>query len=202
MLDKETRRLKDWAFVPLIRLFAPFTPSQLSVAGLLIGLACAAALWQQQTRLGLALWLLNRIFDGMDGIVARKFGRQTDLGGYIDILCDFGAYAVVPLGLIIGRATTTNLIALACLFATFYINSASWIYLSALLEKRQAGATTRGETTSITMPGGIIGGFATILYYCAFILWPNYFPVLAGSMAVLIVLGIGQRLLWASQQLR
>jgi len=34
-------------------------------------------------------WILNRILDGMDGMVARKRNISTKFGGYLDILVDF-----------------------------------------------------------------------------------------------------------------
>lgn len=36
---------------------------------------------------------------GIDGLVARVSGQQTDFGGYLDILCDFVVYAAIPIGL-------------------------------------------------------------------------------------------------------
>lgn len=44
------------------------------------------------------------------------------------------------------------------MLAVFFVNSAGLFQLSALLEKKGAGAKARGESTSVTMPAGLIEG--------------------------------------------
>ncbi len=201
MLDAQTRTLKNNIMQRTIRLFDWLSPTQLSAVGLVMAFVCAAFLWRQQYQLALIFWLLNRWFDGIDGIVARTQNKQTDIGGYIDILCDFVAYALVPIALVIGAINQSNLLALVFLLASFYINSASWMYLAAILEKRNVGAAANQETTTITMPGGIVGGFVTIVFYCLFILFPAHIVPLFITMSVLVLLGVLQRLLWAIRTL-
>jgi phosphatidylglycerophosphate synthase len=41
--------------------------------------------------------VLNRLFDGLDGALARRRGL-TDAGGFLDISLDFLFYALVPFG--------------------------------------------------------------------------------------------------------
>ncbi|MCA9993984.1 MAG: hypothetical protein KDE29_23550, partial [Anaerolineales bacterium] len=79
--------------------------------------------------------------------------------------------------------------------------AASWIYLAALLEKRQQGAVAQGQMTAVTMPAGIIGGGETILFYTAFIFWPGHLALLFGVMAALVLATVGQRLIWARRRL-
>lgn len=152
--------------------------------------------------LALALWLASRILDGLDGLLARLTQQQTDFGGYLDIVVDFVVHAAVPIGLFLGRATTELDVSLALLLGSFYTNAASWMYLSAIPEKRRAGASTRGELTTVTMTASLVGGTETILFYSAFLIWPGslrwLFPVMAG----LVMLGVLQRLWWARRHLR
>ena len=202
MLDRQTRSFKDAILRPLVQLFRFFTPTQLSLIGFVLGIAATVCLARQLYFWGMFLWILNRIFDGLDGIVARETNQQSDLGGYIDILCDFFIYAAIPIGLVYGVDSADTLYPLIFLLAIFYLNAASWIYLAALLEKRKMGAQMQNETTSITMPSGIVGGFVTILFYCAFILWPQHLTVGFIIMALLILIGIVQRLFWAITQLK
>ena len=91
--------------------------------------------------------------------------------------------------------------ALALLLSSFYVNAASWMYLSAVLEKRSVGAAARGETTSVTMPSGLIEGTETILFYALFLLFPGSLPLLFGAMSLLVWLTVGQRLIWALRHL-
>jgi phosphatidylglycerophosphate synthase len=51
------------------------------------------------------LFLLNRIFDALDGTVARLRNLQSDFGGYYDIVTDFITYCMLPVGLALGDPT-------------------------------------------------------------------------------------------------
>ena len=197
MFDRWLRRYKDELLRPLARRMSGSPPNAITLAALLVGLAGAGSAWAQWYRIALGLWLLNRLLDGLDGLVAREHGRQTDFGGYLDIMADFVVYAALPLGLYLGAPSAHHALSLLALFGTFYVNAASWMYLSAILEKRRAGAETLGEMTAVTMPSGLIGGTETIVFYSAFLIWPGRMAGLFALMACLVVVGVLQRLWWA-----
>lgn len=197
MFDNQMRRVKEAAFAPIGLWFGRFSPLTLTGVALLFGLATAVFLAYQLYLWALFGWLLNRSFDALDGVVARQQGRQSDFGGYLDIVADFLVYALVPLGLVLGRPSETGYLLLAILLTSFYVNAASWIYLAAILEKRATGASAQGEETAIIMPAGLIGGTETILFFLLFILFPGWYPWLFGLLAGLVGLTITQRLLWA-----
>lgn len=199
MFDERMRQLKENAFNPLARPLLSIPPMALSVAGLAFGVGAAVALWQQSYAAGFALWFLNRVFDGLDGTVARARGVQSDFGGYLDIVIDFIVYALIPVGLALGRPSEAVTMSLIFLLVTYYVNAASWMYLAAILEKRNL---SRGDKlTTITMPTGIIGGTETILFYTVFILFPTHLVWLFGLMGTLILVTILQRLVWAKRHL-
>lgn len=189
MLDTWTRGWKDRLMDGAGRLCARLAPAYVYTwAGLAAGLAAAAAAAAGAFLAAFALWVLNRILDGLDGIAARAGGTQSDAGAYLDILCDFAVYAALPGALAFrlgGSAVPVTLV----LLSVFYVNAASWMYLSALLEKRGAGARASGEPTSVTMPRGLVGGTETVLFYSAFLLFPRIYVYLAGAMAGLTILG-------------
>lgn len=197
MFDQQMRRVKDAAFAPIGRLFGRFSPLALTGVALLFGVGTAVFLFYQLYPWALLAWLLNRSFDALDGVVARQQARQSDFGGYLDTVADFLVYALVPVGLALGRPSAAGMILLPILLTSFYVNAASWMYLAAILEKRGAGAKARTEETTITMPAGLVGGTETILFFLAFILFPGWYPWLFGLMAALIGLTIIQRLYWA-----
>ncbi|HYW52072.1 MAG TPA: CDP-alcohol phosphatidyltransferase family protein, partial [Gemmatimonadaceae bacterium] len=89
MFDHLLRGLKDRLLAPLAMLLRGVPPNVISVVALLLGIAAAVAAARGAWGIGLALWLANRITDGLDGTVARVAERQTDFGGYLDILLDF-----------------------------------------------------------------------------------------------------------------
>jgi phosphatidylglycerophosphate synthase len=201
MLDEKLRKLKDRWLRPLVGVAGRLSPNAITLLALAVGLAAAGAAAQQLYGLGLALWAINRILDGLDGAVARGTGRQTDFGGYLDIVADFVVYAAVPIGLFLGLATVELGASLALLLASFYVNGASWMYLAAILEKRSAGAGARGDLTTVAMPAGLIGGTETVLFYTAFFLWPSAARWLFLLMAALVLVGVVQRLAWARRHL-
>lgn len=196
MFDEQMRLTKDTVFNPLARLLVGFPPWVFSGLGLFVGIAAALALWQKAYGLGFGLWFLNRAFDGLDGAVARMRGKDSDLGGYIDIIIDFVVYALIPVGLVLGRMDAAAHLSLIFLLCTYYVNGASWMYLAAILEKRNLRHADR--LTTITMPAGIIGGTETIIFYTLFIIFPGQIPWLFGLFGLLIILTILQRLHWAT----
>jgi phosphatidylglycerophosphate synthase len=200
MFDDQMRRVKDRAVTPLARLFERQPPWLFSLLGLAFGLATAVALWRQAYFLGFLFWFLNRLFDGLDGVIARRQGSQSDLGGYLDILLDFATYAIIPIGLAVGRPSSAVYLALIFLLSSFYVNAASWMYLAAVLEKRATGAPAN-RLTSVVMPAGLIGGVETIVFYTLFILFPGYLVWLFSLMGALVVVTILQRLRWAVRHL-
>lgn len=199
MFDTDLRRLKDRVGTPLARHMGAVSPIVLTLLALLAGLLASYAAYERSYPLAFGLWLLNRALDGLDGLTARLHGGQTDFGGYVDILTDFVVYAALPIGLVAGSPAEEPYLALAFMLAAFYVNSASWMYLAALLEKR--AARQPDIQTSIVMPAGLIGGFETILAYGVFLLFPSYVTWLFSIFGLLVWITIIQRLLWARQAL-
>ncbi len=201
MFDHLLRGLKDRWLAPVARLLRRVPPNVLSVLALLLGLAAALAAARAAFGVGLALWLANRVTDGLDGSVARLADRQTDFGGYLDILLDFVVYAAIPVGLAIGIGGRDALLAAAVLEGTFFVNACSWMYLSAVLEKRASGAAASGELTTVTMPPALVAGFETVVFYAVFFLVPGRIVLLFGLMAAMVGVNVVQRLVWARRVL-
>lgn len=204
MLDSPLRAVKDSLLLPLARALGPAVhPSLVSLVGFIVGLGCAFLLLRGAYLPALLLWTLNRTLDGLDGALARLWGRQSDFGGYLDLLLDFALYALIPLCLALGapEPSPALLPALGALLGSFYLNAASWMFLAAVLEKRALGAAARGERTSIAMPTGLVEGTETIVFFALFMLFPGALVPLFGSMAALVLLNVAQRLLWAARHL-
>jgi phosphatidylglycerophosphate synthase len=199
MFDNYLRSLKDRLIEPLAAPLGSVSPAFITILALVTGLTAAFLAAIGSVLPSLLVWLLSRVLDGLDGLVARRFNKQSDFGGYLDIVCDFAVYAAVPIGLTLAHPTTPNFIALAVMLASFYINAASWMYLSALLEKRAArDASTQ---TSIIMPSGLIGGTESITAFCIFLLFPVHIAPLFGIFSTLVFITVIQRLIWAKQNL-
>lgn len=201
MFDHLLRGVKDRLLAPLAMLLRGVPPNLISVIALMLGLGAAVAASRAAFGVGLALWLANRITDGLDGTVARVADRQTDFGGYLDILLDFVVYAAIPVGFGIQSANRDVLLWAVVLEGTFFVNACSWMYLSAVLEKRAAGASARGELTTVTIPPALVAGFETVVFYALFFLLPARLELLFGLMATLVGINVVQRLVWARRVL-
>jgi phosphatidylglycerophosphate synthase len=202
MLDRYLRRMKDRWLTPVARALGPrLSPGAITAGAFAAGLGSAAAVLGGMTRVALALWFVNRFLDGLDGTQARVHGRTSRFGAYLDIVLDFVVYAAIPVAIAWRDNTVAMAFAALALVATFYVNAASWMYLAALLEQRNDGAAVHGETTAVIMPPGLIGGSETVAFYAAFLLWPEYQRVLFVTMAVLVLVNVAGRLLWARRHL-
>ena len=200
MFDSQVRRLKDKLYYPLAKRLSKAPPLSITILALITGLISAYLAAIGSVILSLILWLLSRMLDGFDGLVARLHGKQSDFGGYIDIVLDFVIYAAVPIGLVLSQPTTQNYLALAIMLSSFYVNTASWMYLAAILEKR--ALREENLQTTITVPSGIIGGTETIIIYCVFLLFPNWIFILFNIFSALVFITVLQRLIWAHKHIR
>jgi len=197
LFDEWLRVYKDRLLAGVAGRLGRVSPNQVTILALLVGAGAVAAIADGRRGLALALWLLNRLLDGLDGTLARLHGRSSDFGAYLDILLDFAVYAAVPVALVLAAPAPGATFAALVLMASFYLNAASWMYLAALLERRgeHVGATR------VVMPAGLVGGTETILLYSAAILLPRQLGAICWLMAGLVFAGVIQRLLWARRRL-
>ena len=143
-VDKELRVVKEIICNPIAKIIGNLlTPTQITIIGFFIGLLCPIFLiYDNYLHFGTLFWLINRLLDGIDGVVARNTNRQTDFGGYIDIICDFIIYAIIPIALAVAHPSEVLYIVLAILQGTFFVNAASLMFLSSILEKRSQGSSS------------------------------------------------------------
>ncbi len=171
----------------------------ITVAAFAVGVAAVIAAAAGAMVTACVLWLANRILDGIDGEVARIREESSDLGGYVDMLGDAIVYAALPATIALHRGDPAFTMSTLVMVAAFYGNLASWMYLSAILEKRQQ--TDPARTTSIDMPSGLMEGTETIVLYTALLLIPSWGVAIALIGALGGAVGIVQRLVWAVRTL-
>jgi phosphatidylglycerophosphate synthase len=174
------------------------TANALTLAGLALGLAGAAAIAWGEIGAGLALIIANRLLDGLDGAVARARGPSA-FGGYLDILADFAFYVSVPLGF--GVLEGANTLPALVLVASFVLTGVSFLAFAAI-------AAERGETTeahgkkSFFYSTGLAEGAETIAVFIVMCAFPGWFGVVAYAYAALCVLTVFQRSALALVQFR
>ena len=198
MFDEFFRHLKDAWLAPIARRLGPrVSPFALTLLALLAGLACALCAARGAFGTAAAWWGVNRVVDGLDGVQARVHRRASDFGGWADIVSDFVVYATVPIGIALSLDTRAAYVATMAMLGSYFVNAAAWMYLSALLERRGAGAAARGEVTSAAMPRGLVAGTETVVFFALFLLLPTWYVPLAWTMTAGVTIGVVQRGLWA-----
>ncbi|OWY16427.1 hypothetical protein B6V73_10400 [Thioclava sp. JM3] len=153
---------------------------QVTVAGFALGLLAIPALALHAYWLALALILINRVADGLDGAIARIKG-PTDRGAFLDIALDFLFYALIPVGFALADPAR-NALAATILIAAFVGTGSSFLAFASIAAKRGM-STDAYPTKGIYYLGGLTEGAETILFFAAICLFPQAFPILAGIFA-------------------
>ena len=174
------------------------TPNGVTLAAFAVGLAAGAAIWAQHYWLGLVLILLSRIGDGLDGWVARASNRQSDFGGFLDIVLDFAFYGLVPVAFALADPPA-NAVPAAVLVLTFYVNGASFLAYATMAEKR--GTVERGSK-SLLYTTGLAEATETIVVFCAMCVFPGAFAWLAYGFALVCAYTTFSRVMLAREAFR
>lgn len=169
----------------------------ISLAGFAVGMGAATAIALQHDWVGLALLLISRLMDGLDGAVARAT-QPTDRGGFLDITLDFLFYASIPLAFAIAEPAQ-NALPAAVLLAAFIGTGSSFLAFAAVAEKRKLQSLAFPDK-SFYFLGGLTEATETILAFTAMCLWPQWFPYIAYGFAVLCGVTIAMRIVWGWQR--
>ena len=186
MLDNFAQRLIEPALKRVARQLVRInvTANQLTLAGFAVGLLAAVLIAQRAYGAGLALLLLSRLCDGLDGAVARQT-QPSDRGGFLDITLDFIFYAAVVLAFAFADPAA-NALAAAALLAGFMGTGSSFLAFAVIAGKRQMSKQL-SPGKSFYFLGGLTEGTETLGFFVAMCLWPAQFALLAWVFAGLCV---------------
>ena len=159
--------------------------------GFALGLAGAVAIALAQPLLGLALVLLSRLLDGLDGAVAR-LTQPTDRGAFLDITLDFLFYASIPLAFAVADPGA-NALPAAVLLAAFMGTASSFLAFAVLAERRGLKSADY-PTKGIYYLGGLTEASETLICFALMCLWPAHFAWWAYGFAALCALTVLGRL--------
>lgn len=163
-------------------------PLALTLLGLVLALAAAVAAALALWGSALALWLLSRLPDGLDGPVARASGGGTAFGGWADITADLAAYGTFVAGCAIGNPDAR--VACLVLLLTYYVNGGSLLALSAAAHQRRIA---REDERTFHFTRGLAEGTETIVVHSLMVLVPAWMSALAWGFALAVLVTIGQR---------
>jgi phosphatidylglycerophosphate synthase len=214
MLDIALRPLKDRIFDPLCGSIPGYIfPGHVTFAAFVSGLLCCLCACLSSPSTALSFWILNRALDCLDGALARRRGQVSDVGGFLDLLGDFIIYSLIPISCAVGAAeyvssTLDNArvdgsqfwlwLPVTVVEASFHVNNFVLFYVAAVVERKKSSGVAKGvkEWTSVAMRPALIEGAESGLLFTAMLIWPHYVHVLSWLMAVLVSIGIVQRVLW------
>src|SRR5262249_10169210 len=151
------------------------------IAGFAVGAGACVAIAGGAFRAGLALFLLNRAMDGLDGAIARRT-RTTDLGGFLDIVTDFLIYAAVPFAFALARPAN----ALPAIFLVVSIvGTGPTLPAFAAIAARRGEAGDRRAMKALHYLDGLTEGSETMIAFALMCLLPDAFAALAYGFGTL-----------------
>lgn len=183
----------SWLAGPLARVGV--APNMVTGVGFIVGVGACVSIAYERWWLGLTLWILNRLADGLDGPIARRQG-PTELGGFFDIVADFAVYGGVLIAL--GIALPDTRMASLVVFLTYYLSGSSFLAFSSLAATR----ALEGDGRSLNFPAGIVEGAETIAVYIVILAFPSQAVTLLWIWAALVGLTALQRVLIVARLLQ
>lgn len=197
MFDKSIRSvLIPKLEIPAKRMVAAgISANQLTGAGFVIGVGCCVAVAFGQWWLGLVLWVVNRLVDGFDGIVAR-LTTPTELGGYYDIMADFAIYFGVVVA--IGVSEPDARVAALVTGLAYYLSGSSFLAWSSLAERLRLGGN---DGRSLNFPTAIAEGTETIAAMILVLALRDWAAVILWIWAGAVFVSVAQRMVWVRNRL-
>lgn len=202
MLDRWTMPLTQRPLTTLARGVATLgvRPDQVTLAAFLVGMLALPLLAMEWYHTALAVILLNRLGDGLDGALARHLGHTSDAGGFIDIGLDFVFYAAVVLGFALADPPSNALPAAFLLFA--FIGTGTSFLAFAIMATKHQLERPQFERKAFYYLHGLTEGTETVVAFVVFCLWPAHFAWLASVFALACLITTATRLWGGYRTLR
>lgn len=134
------------------------------------------------------LIVVNRIFDGLDGTIARLTNTNSVAGGFVDIMVDYLFYIAVPLAHGLANPSA-NIHATTCILSAFVFSGVCFMATSSAAHTLSMQSALFPQK-KLYYPINLIEGFETILYFIIVTLFPSLFPVVSFIIAGLIFLSM------------
>lgn len=203
MFDRYLLPISDKLLAPVCRLLKKnnITANQITWMAFLMNPFLFWMIYKGFFAAAIVLLLINRIFDGIDGILARMT-EKTQKGAFLDIVFDYVFYATIPLAFAFYNPDKNALWA-AVLLASFILTATTFLAFPAVKTKR----SERNEVSENYLKkgffflGGLTEGAETIVVFLSFCIFPDLFPVLATIFAFLCVVTFFYRLNFSIRRL-
>ena len=197
MFDRHLQKLtqKPLSFFAKI-ILKYISANQITIIGFIFGLMMCLFIYLELFFFAIFFLILNRICDGLDGVMAR-LTVPTYLGAYLDIVLDFIFYSAFIL--IFGLLDTSNII-ITCLLLFSYICTGTTFLAQAIIQPK-LDLIQKDENLNIDIPksfyysAGLIEGTETILFMILCLLFPNLYFFFGLIFSILCLLTALSRIL-------
>ena len=172
------------------------TPDQVTFIGFSLGVTSTILIFFKIYNVALVFLLLNRLCDGLDGVMAR-LTQPTKRGAYLDIVFDFIFYSlfVLAFGLSNEKYLIFSLLLLFC-----YVGTATTFLANSLLINAQNKIFKNENIEQNKLikgfgyAYGIIEGAETIIFMVLSLIFPEYFIYISLIFIILCVFTIFARI--------
>ncbi|MDC0968037.1 CDP-alcohol phosphatidyltransferase family protein [Alphaproteobacteria bacterium] len=191
MFDRSIQRLtqKPLSFVGKF-LLKIFKPNQITIIGFLFGIVMCFLIFIHSYFLAILFLFLNRLCDGLDGVMARQTS-PSPLGAYLDIILDFIIYAAFVL--VFSLQNEINL--LTGVFLLFsYICTGTTFLTQAIIQPQLDYSQQDHDDVKDEIPksfiyaSGLIEGSETIFFMFICLILPKAFPILGFLFGILCLI--------------
>jgi len=183
VLDAALQPLQRRALTPVARFMVArgVSADSATLTGFALGVMALIFIVNEAYLAALAFILLNRLFDGLDGAIAR-LTRPTDRGAFLDIALDFFFYATVPLGFAVADPAANALP--AAVVITAFVGTGSSFLAFAVIAAQRGLPASAFTGKGIHYLSGLTEGTETIAFFVAICLFPGYFGAIAIGFAL------------------
>ena len=191
MFDKSIQRLtqKPLSFVGKL-LLKIFKPNQITIIGFFFGIVMCFLIFIHSYLLAILFLFINRLCDGLDGVMARQTS-PSPLGAYLDIILDFIIYAAFVL--VFSLQNEINL--LTGVFLLFsYICTGTTFLTQAIIQPQLDYSQQDHDDVKDEIPksfiyaSGLIEGSETIFFMFICLILPKVFPILGFLFGMLCLM--------------
>jgi CDP-diacylglycerol--glycerol-3-phosphate 3-phosphatidyltransferase len=187
MLDTHARKYADGIFDHTARvlLTLKLTPTQVTLVALIVGLVAALQYYIGHEMLAIALLWFSGYLDAVDGAMARKSKKTTNVGTLLDIFFD----RVVELSFVMSFAFRheSALLALLCLTCAIVLSMSVFLTSGMLIEN--------SGKKSFHYQAGLMERTEGFLMFTLMMIFNQHIVILTFLYAGLIIFTVIQRLL-------
>ena len=186
MFDRQIQKYTQKPLQYVAKLLLKFiSPNSMTFIGFGFGVLMCVSIIIDQYLTAIIFLFLNRLSDGLDGVMAR-LQTPTPLGGYLDIVLDFLIYGgfVLSFGITEQNNTFLSMVLLFCYIGT----GSTFLAKAAILPSLTNQKLNEEIPKSFHYAVGLIEGTETILFMFLCLLLPSLFTYLASIFILLCLI--------------